>query len=489
MGYIMDDKIWRNKEWLESQYKDKSWNEIAKLVGKSSTTVRLAAKKLGVSSRTVSEARNLINNIDLTDLVSKYENKSIKTLAIEYNISYSVMRYKLLKAGVKPRENSIAQAVSNDNRNGLHRDLWANHEWLTARYSYSSINQIAEFVGWSYTCVHDMMVNLGVPIRNSSESVALKWEDKEYRTKHAQYLSSNPKISKIQLRLYDILDDLGIENYREGPDTLIGFWSFDCMVPNNRRNVLIEVQGEYWHHLEKAGKRDSNKFTYVDRYFPEFEVMYVWEAEFANESNLRARLLNKFRKPDSVDFSFSDLSIKLTTHDQCKSLLDSYHYLGGNRGGIAYGAFLGDKLIGVVLYSQPLRQQLKTYFESDDLLELSRMCIDPQYQKYNFCSWLISKTIKLLGSKTIVAYADTIRGHTGAIYKASNFKLHHEVPPDYWYVDDDNIVLHKKTVYNRAKSNNIKEAEYAQKYGYKKRFGGKKLAFIYQNSSKRTAIR
>jgi len=79
--------------------------------------------------------------------------------------------------------------------------------------------------------------------------------------------------------------------------------------------------------------------------------------------------------------------------------------------------------------------------------ELSRLCIHPSYHRKNFASWLISRAIKSIDADLIIAYADTTVGHSGTVYKAANFKFHHEVPPDYWYVDQDGYVMHKKTLY------------------------------------------
>jgi hypothetical protein len=69
-------------------------------------------------------------------------------------------------------------------------------------------------------------------------------------------------------------------------------------------------------------------------------------------------------------------------------------------------------------------------------------------------------------------------GHVGSLYKASNFKYSHEVRPDYWYVDEDNRVMNKKTLYDRAKKYKMTESEYAEKYNFRKKYGGKKLCFI-----------
>lgn len=100
----------------------------------------------------------------------------------------------------------------------------------------------------------------------------------------------------------------------------------------------------------------------------------------------------------------------------------------------------------------------------------------------NLCSWFISHTIKRLPAdiKKIVAYSDTTYNHIGTVYKAANFKLDHEIRPDYWYINQDGWVLHKKTVYNRAVKNNLSESDYATSNNLRKRYGQQKLCYLYE---------
>ena len=161
--------IWRNKEWLQEQYDSgKSWNDIGKIVGRTGNAVRIAAKGFGITSRSISEARDLINNIDLPIIVNMYnENMSTSDIASQYGVASSVMRSKLIKAGVIFRSGSDGIQIKRDSRNGCDdRDVWDNKEWLEDKYSLLSISEISELVGWSYTYVHNSMVKHGVQIRN-----------------------------------------------------------------------------------------------------------------------------------------------------------------------------------------------------------------------------------------------------------------------------------------------------------------------------------
>jgi len=310
-----------------------------------------------------------------------------------------------------------------------------------------------------------------------------KWQDPDYREKMATIRSEQANhTSSIQAQLYKYLDDLDVDYHKEGPETRIGYYVFDCLVDNpDGRDLLIECQGDYWHSSDNVQARDRGKFTYIDRYFPEYEIMYIWEHEFYARDRVLQRLQLKLGiNIDTVDFNLKDVVLRVVSSRDIRSFLDAYHYIGKGRGGSCFGAFLNDELIGCIVFSSPIRQNTAGQFGLDDnsVRELSRLCIHPLYHKKNFASWFISRTIKEIGSGTIIAYADTTVGHDGTVYKAANFELHHEVMPDYWYVDGDGFVMNKKTLYQRARKMSMRESDFAEKYGYVKKWGGKKLCFV-----------
>jgi hypothetical protein len=82
--------------------------------------------------------------------------------------------------------------------------------------------------------------------------------------------------------------------------------------------------------------------------------------------------------------------------------------------------------------------------------------------------------------KLLVTFADSSFNHAGTIYKASNWLLDGVVEPDYWYVDHDGYVCHKKTLWNKASEMKMTEIEYSIKYGYNKIWGKGKTRYIYK---------
>jgi hypothetical protein len=293
--------------------------------------------------------------------------------------------------------------------------------------------------------------------------------------------SQSGRISSIQTMLYTFLDELGIEYYKESEQTRVGYYVFDCLIINGNKKLLIECQGDYWHSLPRAEQNDKSKFTYINRYFPEYEIMYIWEHEFYCKDRVLDRLKLKLGLDiETKEFDFKDLTIREINSIETKTFLDLYHYLGKDRGGKAFGAFYGNLLIAVIVFSSPLRQNTAGQFglADDEVRELSRLCIHPSYHKKNFASWFIKRVLKQIKCKLIVAYADTTVGHQGTIYKAANFKLHHVVPADYWYVDKQGYVMHKRTLYGKAINLKMTEYDFAEAKGYLKKYGGEKLCFI-----------
>jgi len=357
------------------------------------------------------------------------------------------------------------------------KEVWADPEYR---------DQMAKMCGelsrrrWADPEYRDRMIKI------SSESSRRRWADPEYREKMAEVRAKQlGRVSSIQRQLYKYLTDLNVDFVEEGPDTRIGYYVFDCLIPKRDgmiKSLLVECQGDYWHSSPKAQHNDRSKFTYIDRYFPDYEIMYVWEHEFYAKDRVLDRLKLKLGVDIiTTDFDFNNIDFKEVSGSDVKEFLDAYHYIGKGRGGRCFGAFLNNNLIACVVFSSPLRQNTAGQFGLVDgeVRELSRFCIHPSYHKRNFASWLIARSIKsLVECKLVVAYADRTVGHTGAIYKASNFSLHHIVPADYWYVDGDGFVMHKRTLYGRARQMKMTESEYAINYGYFKKFGGEKLCFI-----------
>lgn len=338
--------------------------------------------------------------------------------------------------------------------------------------------------------------------RNQRQKALEKWKDPEYKRKQADGLAAfyrtpewlaeirrnQPKVSYLQERLYEILDDLGVCYYREYNDKQddeqckIGPYSIDCVVPCGNKRLLIDCHGEYWHTLAQKQSRDVAKESYIHNNLKDCEYKVLWEIEFLQNSakNVIQIWLGMEVNDETIDFSFGDLEFTEIDRDVTSKFLSKYHYLHSiGRYGQCFGVLLNGKLIASSVFTPPIRQNHPKYVR-----ELSRFCIHPSYHKKNLASWFLSRCIKKLDHKytEILTFADLTFDHSGTIYLASNFVLDGKVRPDYWYVSADGWVMHKKTLYNQAVKMKMKESVYASAHGFRKTFGKGKLRFRYKRS-------
>src|SRR5690606_15866307 len=214
---------------------------------------------------------------------------------------------------------------------------------------------------------------------------------------HAAWLASG-KDSIIERVTQQILDQLSIKFERQ---YALGPYSFDIFISSY--NLLIECQGEYWHSRDHRKIRDLQKFTYIDKYFPDHKILYLYERDFLNPGIIKQKLIHELFDSEfnenQINFSFSDLVIQeLSVKEKLpnsyysapEEFLQSFHYAGfGRSAKKTFGAYLNDDLIAVCKFASIIRKEVATSInlKTTEVLELDRFCIHPSYQKKNFASW------------------------------------------------------------------------------------------------------
>jgi len=108
------------------------------------------------------------------------------------------------------------------------------------------------------------------------------------------------------------------------------------------------------------------------------------------------------------------------------------HYFG-DKGFLhvySFGAVFDSFCWGAITYGTPNAKNINGLYKSDEqhgVLEITRLAFREGSPR-NSPSRLISQSIKLLQQRyplrLVITYADTAQGHTGGIYKASNFTYH-----------------------------------------------------------------
>lgn len=128
----------------------------------------------------------------------------------------------------------------------------------------------------------------------------------------------------------------------------------------------------------------------------------------------------------------------------------------------AFGLIEADTLLGVITFGRFVNlNSIKKYV---GCLELNRMIILDGTPK-NTASSFISRCLQWLDKNTnlygIISYTSPSEGHTGAIYKATNFQLIGQTEKSYYYLNGRNRI-HKRGVWKRARTNGIHEIEQAK---------------------------
>lgn len=127
-----------------------------------------------------------------------------------------------------------------------------------------------------------------------------------------------------------------------------------------------------------------------------------------------------------------DFVVELCERSEIKEFIETNHYSHNINGCITDYCFkitYNGEIIGAMFYGRmAMANQWKRFAESEEgVTELRRLvCIDDTPK--NTESYFIGATLRYLKKNTnvkvVVSYADQEYGHTGTIYKASNFEYH-----------------------------------------------------------------
>lgn len=160
-------------------------------------------------------------------------------------------------------------------------------------------------------------------------------------------------------------------------------------------------------------------------------------------------------------FRASDYEVRDIAHSRAKRFIERWHYSKGCSNTQVYGHALylrnGIDLLGVAMWLPPTRVACESVSKDDwkTVISLTRLAIHPLVPK-NGASFLIGASIKKIIAdgrfRHLVTYADESQGHTGAIYRATNWQYVGRTGPyPRWHDPDGKQVAQKATV-NRRKA-------------------------------------
>jgi len=154
-----------------------------------------------------------------------------------------------------------------------------------------------------------------------------------------------------------------------------------------------------------------------------------------------------------------DLVITPCAATAVRDFIESNHYsksINGVKITQCFKVTHGYEIVGAVLFGQLSTTAWKKFGQSEsEVLELRRLVLldecgmNSESRVIGWCiRWLKKNTPSV---RTIVSYADPMHGHTGVIYKASNFTMIGKTPNDKGYRDETGKVYHSRAMRTKYK--------------------------------------
>ena len=183
--------------------------------------------------------------------------------------------------------------------------------------------------------------------------------------------------------------------------------------------------------------------------------------------------------------------IRKVTRKEITVFIEQWHYSKSINGCIAdycYALYDGDEMKGAMFFGRmAMANQWKRFSDTEqNVIELRRLCCIDETPK-NTESYFIGSALRQLkkdwGKGVVVSYADKEHGHSGIIYKASNFKMIGEIKGAKVIVWGDKQ-YHDKTIRTKYKgelkpfAKRVKDALESGDAFYKNTAG--KYTYVYQ---------
>ena len=188
--------------------------------------------------------------------------------------------------------------------------------------------------------------------------------------------------------------------------------------------LAIEYNGYYWHskkdknyHLNKTELCNEKGIQLLHIF--DFDDLDIWKSIISNKLGLNTKIYAR------------KCIIKELEYKEVKDFLNTNHLQGTCPSKINLGLFYNGELVEVMTFGKPRFNKKYDY-------ELLRLCT----KKYSNVIGGASKLLKYFKEKyngSIISYANR-RFSNGNIYKQLGFKELKKTEPNYWYVNEDEIL-------------------------------------------------
>ena len=167
-------------------------------------------------------------------------------------------------------------------------------------------------------------------IRSMASNLGLKKTPEQYKYIMAQSLEKSIICSKPQQKINELLDALSIPYVRE---YFVGYYHIDLYLPTH--NLMIEVQGDYWHMSPLFNKdcvfkdnlaksKDKTKHKYIKNHY-NIEILYLWETDINTDIEKCKNLILEYANSKGVLPNYH--SFNYSFHNSTLSLLPEIYQM------------------------------------------------------------------------------------------------------------------------------------------------------------------
>jgi len=191
------------------------------------------------------------------------------------------------------------------------------------------------------------------------------------------------------------------------------------------------------------------------------------------------------------DVNVDSYMIKRITYEETKPFILDIHYAKRMPPmKQAYGLYKGSELVGICSYGiPPSHTMLKGVCGEEyknKVIELNRLVL--KENKKNEASILVGGSLKQLGDKVVVSYADSTQNHVGVVYQATNFLYTGVTKPMKEVYLKSKPHLHHTS--HKGKTFKQMEEEYGDDVGYRLRSCKHRyVIFVGNKKFKREAVK